>query len=740
MAPRPRPPAQAPYALPPEPARDGGAGAVLASMMLLAAAMGVPSELMLQDTLKSIVVAAGTLVAALLFFLHVRRRTEPLRWHGVAWLPLLLFAYALGSMAWSHPYLGGVEAVRWFLFALLVWLGLNTLTRQRLHWLAWAVHGGALAASAWAALQFWLALDLFPQGPNPGSTFVNRNFFAEYVVCTLPFGALLLARARRPAAALALAASLGFVVTAILMTGTRGALVALGLQLFVLLPLAAWRCRRQFAWQAWSRKLRPLVPAVFVGTVLVLGVIPTGNQKILDEERGATALQRAVNRTQSIGPRDHSLGIRMVMWRATVNAIAARPLAGLGAGAWESEIPRYQAEGSQLETDYYVHNEFLQMIAEYGLAGWLFLSLLGAYLVLAAGRSWRAEGDEARHDQPWRAVLLCSLLALMVVSNIGFPWRMATTGALFALCLGGLAASDARIGLRAGPLARPLRWSPLRARAALAATAGCLVLALFITQRAAEAEYKLVRAAKLAIGISLTGRPNDPQFDAAKREILQLVREGIAINPHYRKITPIVADEMARWGDWRNATWIWESVLGSRPNVVAIMSNVARGHASLGQTGQAFAFLERARKIQPRAPSVRSLEVVLLSRAGQEARALALAKDSVGAGIYDYDLVNALFILSRRARDYPLAEQAAALRMAQWPESRALGQVQLGLMYGLDMHQEEKALEAFRQGLQFAGRAQRAGLLQQIPAEFRARLGVSGSTPAGGTQTSASSR
>ena len=43
--------------------------------------------------------------------------------------------------------------------------------------------------------------------------------------------------------------------------------------------------------------------------------------------------------------------------------------AGLGAGAWENRIPLYQADGAQLETDYYVHNEFLQLVAEYGLVG-----------------------------------------------------------------------------------------------------------------------------------------------------------------------------------------------------------------------------------------------------------------------------------------------------------------------------------------------------------------------------------
>src|SRR3990167_7771615 len=137
--------------------------AALALMMLVLPAVGVPSELMLQDTLKSALVAFGVLAAALVFVWQQRQRTAPLLWHGLVWLPLVLMGYALGSMAWSHTYLAGVEAIRWFLLALLLWLGLNTLTRENTPTLLWGVHGGAVVASLWAALQFWLDLGMFPQ-------------------------------------------------------------------------------------------------------------------------------------------------------------------------------------------------------------------------------------------------------------------------------------------------------------------------------------------------------------------------------------------------------------------------------------------------------------------------------------------------------------------------------------------------------------------------------------------------
>lgn len=598
-------------ALPPEPRADGRAAKVLCATILLAPALGSPDEAMLQDTLKSALVAFGALTAGLLFLLAQRRRTEPLRLHAALMLPLMLMAYALGSMAWSHAYLAGVEAVRWFVFALIAWIGLNTFSRERLPMLAGCIHGGAVLASAWTALQFWTGASPFPQGAPPSSTFINRNFFAEFVVTALPFGVLLLARARQSAAIALLAASIGFVMVTLLMAGTRSALVALWLQVLVVVPLLAWRCRGRLAWSSWPARLRILAAVVLTATFVGLGLIPTGDPRIAAENRGDAPLLRGFQRAQSIGMGDSTLNIRLVLWGDTVEAIRAHPLAGLGAGAWENEIPRYQAGGAHVETDYYAHNEVLQLIAEYGMVGWLFVLLLSAWLLQAAWRTWRDTGPEAEAERPWRAVILSSLLALLLVSNAGFPWRLAGTGALFALCIGALAASDARLGFAGMLGAASLRWSPRIAQAGLVAGIACLLLAGGITHRAAQSERRLVGAARLALSLTETGEPMHPRFRQARREILQLTREGIALNPHYRKITPIVADELGRWGDWQNATWIWESVLASRPHVVAILCNAARGRAAQGDIDTAMAYLERARRLQPGAMPVRSLQVAL---------------------------------------------------------------------------------------------------------------------------------
>ncbi|MES2633664.1 MAG: O-antigen ligase family protein [Pseudomonadota bacterium] len=647
-------------------AAAAAAVAMLAVTIFLAPAIGARDELMLQDTLKSIVVAFGALAAGLACFWSFARTQGSPKWHPAIWLPLGLMAYALGSTTWSQTYLASVEAIRWFLFALIVFVGINSFTRERLPWLAWGVFGGGVVASVWAAMQFWFDVNWFPQGPPPASTFINRNFFAEFAICTLPFGAILLARARKSQLIALLAVANAVVIVAVLMTGTRAALVALWLQLLVLFPYVAIRLRKQLAFGQWSSVSRVVALGLLVTTVLGLGMLPTGNAAIEREGRGLTALERGLGRTASIAPGDPSLALRTVMWKATLRVIEARPLSGVGAGAWESEVPLYQEPGAQLETDFYVHNEFLQLIAEYGLIGWAFLAGLLAWLFLALKKTLVNRTGNGEEEAPWRAMVLCSLASFMVVSNVGFPWRMAATGALFAICLGVLAASDNR--LRAAQPNRARALASWAVHGALASLMLAAVLAAWISLRAAQAEEKLVKATLIAFEISGSGAPNDPRWNGRKQEMLRLAEEGITINPHYRKITPLIADELGRWGNWREAVMIWESVLASRPNIVVIMTNAARGHLVMGNFDRAQAWLDRALAIQPKAPSVLSLQVLLLGYTGQDQRALEVVRRAIAQKNYDFDLVNFGYAIAMRAGDVGLAQQVFELRAKGWPQ------------------------------------------------------------------------
>jgi tetratricopeptide (TPR) repeat protein len=699
---------------------------LLALTMFLAPALGATSERLLQDTLKSMIVAFGGLLAALLLCWSIARDQAPPRWHVLLWLPISLMVYAAGSMLWSHTYLAAVEAVRWMVLGLLMWVGLNSLKREHLPILINGIHWGAVMASLWAALQFWVDFKLFPQGASPASTFINRNFFAEYLVCTLPFSALLIARGQGLDQICLRVFMTSFNVVAILMTGTRSALVAL-LMLSMLLPWVVHRYRQPLGLVQWSRLTRGLALAVFLMTILGMGSVQSANPVVIGEMRGNTPLGRALTRTASMtDPVEYthrSFAARWVMWKGTLRMVAAQPLIGVGAGAWEVEVPRYQAASAQVEDDYYAHNEILQLLAEYGLVGWTFLLALLAYLGSVA---WNLRAVATGSDQaeaPVRALTLCSLLAFLVVSNAGFPWRMASSGALFALSLGILAASDARMPAWTRRLVVACPWRASSARVLMVVLVASLAVAAFLSVQAAQAEQRLVRAAQLALSITASGAPKDPRWAASKEDMLALVDQGVAINPHYRKITPIVADELARWGDWENAVWIWESVVTSRPHVVAMLTNIGRGYAHMGHLDKAREYLNRARVVQPDALSAQSLELLLLIRSGHDSEAASLIQRGFQSNRHDLDLLNTAYALGSRTKNWPMAIEALQRRNKGWPALALDGWLNLGHLYAsTDVNDPAKALAAYQQAMALAPPPLKQQVRELVAPAYRDRL------------------
>ena len=700
----------------------------LALTIFLAPSIGVPNELMLQDTLKSMVVSIGALLAAALFFWRsltpLRGATEPWRWHRVMGLPLALCAYALGSMAWSHTYLAGVEAIRWFVFSVLLWLGINTFKRENFALLAHAIHWGAVAASLWAVLQFLLDIRWFPQGPNPASTFVNRNFFAEFVVCTVPFSFWLVAQARGMDQIVLRTFFAAFNITALLMTGTRAALVAL-LVLIVLLGLIAFRFRASLNASTWSRTERWLAILTLIATVYGLGSVPTGNAALKNENWGETALERTYSRVVGFSADQEfvsgSGSVRLGMWKASLRMIEDVPLTGVGAGAWEVDIPLYQQGGAQMETDFYAHNEYLQLIGEYGVVGWLFLIGLLLFLAGVARRTWMSV--QRSPDAAFHAIALASLAALLLVSGAGFAWRMASTGTLFSLLLGILAATDAHaVNLQISATRSGLGRRTQLAWAGFATSIACLCLAGYISWQAALAESKLITAAKMALTISASGTPNDPRWDGTKQRMLALVREGIAITPHYRKITPAVADQLASWGDWTNAIPIWQSLVASRPHVVVLLSNIARGHLQLRDIDSAIEYLARAKVIQADAPAVRSLEIVVLTKIGQEDKALRLAREYLNSSSADAELVNLAISMGTAAHDWPLVIQALKLRGQASPALASDSWLRIGVIYLEKLNDEAQALQAFKAAIATAPELYRDRVRERVPINVRGKV------------------
>jgi O-antigen ligase len=83
---------------------------------------------------------------------------------------------------------------------------------------------------------------------------------------------------------------------------------------------------------------------------------------------------------------DHTSTGRIPIWEDTLHLIAAYPLVGCGLGGYESAILQFKTTALLNDLDY-AHNDYLQYLAEMGLAGFLIAATLFVGLLVRAMRA-----------------------------------------------------------------------------------------------------------------------------------------------------------------------------------------------------------------------------------------------------------------------------------------------------------------------------------------------------------------
>jgi O-antigen ligase len=112
-------------------------------------------------------------------------------------------------------------------------------------------------------------------------------------------------------------------------------------------------------------------------------------------------------------------------WHAALDTFADHPLRGTGADAFLAGSARHQ-DG---QTILFAHNLPLELGAELGIAGFV----LAIALYAATGRAiWRARTTAAGR------LLGPGAAAFLVASLVDWPWHLAGSGAVWALCVGAL--------------------------------------------------------------------------------------------------------------------------------------------------------------------------------------------------------------------------------------------------------------------------------------------------------------
>jgi hypothetical protein len=94
-----------------------------------------------------------------------------------------------------------------------------------------------------------------------------------------------------------------------------------------------------------------------------------------------------------------SLPVRLLMWRAALTTLAARPLFGVGIGQFQYQVAAFAPGADQLTTDSFnrfnAHNQFLEVAAELGLVGGVLFVGMFAVILWRAWRAFRSSHDAA---------------------------------------------------------------------------------------------------------------------------------------------------------------------------------------------------------------------------------------------------------------------------------------------------------------------------------------------------------
>lgn len=286
----------------------------------------------------------------------------------VAYFLWVILTVLLSSQFWyfSLEELGRYVAV-FFLFFLLVKV---IRSRFRLKVILWLFFGVSVVVSLYGFLQY-NDLGLINWGQSVMiSSFGNKNFFAGFLVLSIPlvFGALL--AFRKTPTRILLGALGAFQIYMLIATGTRTGMIGLLSGGLMFGGLLLYTLGRRGSTLLNRRHLLMGGAAVLILVVIAYGAAPSHLSRRVTE---AFDLQQGTGR------------VRWIMWTGSARALEDAPLLGHGHGTFQQVFPYYRPTFYHRfrvsHNTRHSHNEYMEILMETGTVGlalfWLIMVVTG---------------------------------------------------------------------------------------------------------------------------------------------------------------------------------------------------------------------------------------------------------------------------------------------------------------------------------------------------------------------------
>lgn len=532
----------------------------------------------------------------------------PISWAVVAFATCAVVRY----LTCDIEYVGRKELLRILVYAVLFFAILNNLHRQEAtQIISFTLIFLAMGISLYAIYQFLTHSNRVWHFPvrfmgRASGTYISPNHLAGFLEMVLPLALTYTLVGRvRPVVKIFLGYAALAIIGGIAVAGSRGSWVACCLALIALFAVLIFQR---------AHRLR----AGLLLLVLIGGGAWAVSQTSLFHSR--------VNQTIVGGRVD--LDVRLVLWETALRMWRDHPWFGVGPGHYDHRYRAYRPSALQLQPEF-VHNDYLNVLADWGIVGAVILLLalvaLGMGLVKVSRHVRRSENELSSNRSNKFAFVLggtIALLALLIHATVDFNLQI-PANAILAVSLVALLSSHWRF-------ATERYWFSARLPARLVTSGALLTAAVYLGQqevrlgrewvwreRAARApELSLERAALLEK--AMAGEPKNFATAYQLGEIYRLEAfRGTgdyaafmerAIAAYQRGITnhPFDGDYYLGWGMCLDFTGrhaeaepIFLKADELDPNGYFVAAHVGRHYVETAEYAAARPWLERSLRLSP---------------------------------------------------------------------------------------------------------------------------------------------
>ncbi len=605
------------------------------------------------------------------------------------YIPIFGFlTWASISISYAHNKYEGI-------YTILMWIGPATLflaltnaqlDRRDISWILNLVFGSGVLSAVIGSLQYLVKFPLIPQVVEPAATFANKNMAAHIMVLNIPLGIALLLSSGSGIRAFCYAVGTSLMITFLYYTKTKAAWLAFMVE-FILLMLYVLFLRPKFNLDA-KKKVALLVGVIIVGVLINLS--PHGWAPAFQEisQKAELVKEAVAGREEAEEAAYGSVGLRIAIFRNTLEMIKDRPLLGFGLGNHKVYYPIYHrkvviekvfSEEAQLHN---VHNDFLQLFSETGVIGFSLLALLFLLWMRSVKRvSIDRRGDESAL---WAMGIFIGILGIMINGSFCFPsFRavppmivMTFTSILFSMEQMASERSQRTINIR-----RPLNL---------------FLSGLFVALSVYLCYYygRLLISDKYYLLIS--------RYESKKNwnGILSIGPKELELEPHRAKIRSYMGRAYIEVGRCREGAEELEKVLEYYPYHMNALLNLGVAYSCMGEYQRSLETYQRVLSIKPDYAKVYNNIAHIYLKLGDRKKAIESLNEAIKLNQGDANiLVNLGVIYLSDGELYSavnLLERAVALKPKWTVPYRHLGMVYL------KVGQINKAKELWEKALKLA--------------------------------------